>query len=68
MSISGNRSLLSSGSQEFVHLTDAPNLVTRGVDGEDEDEDDSEEHSGMGAVLQKSQDTLGVITEVAQPH
>lgn len=49
--ISGNRSLLRGSRQEFVHLTNTPNLVTRGVDGEDEDKDDRKEDGGVSAAL-----------------
>ena len=50
MGVSANRGLRRSGSQKFVHLADASDLVTRGVDGEDEDKDDREEDSSVGAV------------------
>ena len=68
MSVSGNRSFLCSGRQEFVHLTDAPDLVARGVDGEDEDEDNREEHGSVGAVLQKCQDVPRCNPGKTQPH
>ena len=58
MSVPGNRSLLGSGRQEFVHFTDTSNLVARGVDGEDEDENDRKEHGGVSAVLQEIQLTF----------
>ena len=34
-----------------MHLPDAPNLITRGVDGEDEDKDDRKEHRSVGTVF-----------------
>jgi hypothetical protein len=35
-----------------VHLPDTSNLITRGVDGEDEHKDDRKEHGSVRAVLQ----------------
>jgi len=51
--VSADRGLCRSNRQKFVHLADASNLFTRGVDGEDEDKDDREEHSGVGTVHKK---------------
>ena len=53
MGVSANGGLSRSGGQKFVHLADASNLVTRGVDGEDKDKDDREEHGSVGAVVQR---------------
>ena len=53
MGVSANRVLSRSGGQKFVHLANASNLVTRGVDGEDEDKDDREEDGSVGAVVQR---------------
>ena len=33
--------------EQCVHGAEAADLIARGVDGEDEDEDDCEEHCGM---------------------
>jgi hypothetical protein len=54
LSVSGNRSLLRSGSQQFVHLADASDLFTRGIDGEDEHKNDREEHGSVGTVFKLS--------------
>jgi len=48
--VSRNRSFRRSSRQKFVHLPDAPNLITCSVDGEDEDKDDREEYGCVGAV------------------
>ena len=53
MGVSANGGLRCSGREKFVHLADASDLVARGVDGEDEDKDDREEHGSVGAVHRK---------------
>jgi hypothetical protein len=68
VSVPWNRSLLRRGRQEFMHLTDTSNLITRGVDGKDEDKDDREEHGSVGAVLQKGQNTFAATQEKARPY
>ena len=53
MSVSRDRSFSRSDRQKFVHLSDASDFVTRGVDGKDEDKDDREEYSSVGAAFAK---------------
>ena len=36
-----------------MHLANASDFITRGIDGEDEDEDDRKEHSSVGTVVHK---------------
>ena len=59
MSISGDRGFSRSDCQKFVHLADASNFFTRGVDGEQEDKDDHEEHGSVGAVFAKRLGSFG---------
>jgi hypothetical protein len=59
LGVSRNRSLRRSGRQKFVHLADASNLITRGVDGEDEDKDNREKDRRVGAVFAKGLDYSG---------
>lgn len=59
MGVSGNRIFSCGGRQKFVHLSNAPNLITRGVDGEDEDKDDCKEHCSVGAVFAETLDHFG---------
>ena len=63
MSVPGDRSFSRSERQKFVHLANASNFVTRGVDSEDEDKDDRKEHSSVGAAFakKKSQVTSVVL-------
>ena len=51
--VSGDRSFSRSCRQKFVHLSDASDFVTRGVDGKDEDKYDREEHGSVGAAFVK---------------
>jgi hypothetical protein len=53
VSVSGDRSFSRSDRQKFVHLSDASNFFTCGVDGEDEDKDDREEHGSVSAAFEK---------------
>jgi len=49
--VSGDRSFSRSCRQKFVHLSDASDFVTRGVDGKDEDKYDREEHGSVSAAF-----------------
>lgn len=54
VSVSGDRGLGCGVRQEFVHLPNATDFFARGIDGEDKDEDDREEHGGVGAMFAKN--------------
>ena len=54
VSVSGNRGFGRSGRQKLMHLSDASDLIARGVDGEDEDKDDREKHGSVGTVSRRS--------------
>ena len=69
VSVSRNGGLGGSGRQEFVHLSDAPDLFARGVDGEDEYEDDREEDGGVGAgFAEKVRPLLAEISGRTRPY
>lgn len=63
MGVPGDGGLGRCGRQKFVHFPNATDFVTRGIDGEDKDKDNREEHSSVGATLAKNLVISVVVSE-----